>query len=165
MVHIGALRLLNILGKLTHLNSLTNRPVGRPPMHASEEDRKAYLAKYARERYVSVKKHRQKRVDHPSYSMWSNAKKRAKAQEVAFTIKLEDIPIPELCPLLQIPLVKGVGWYTDNSPTLDKIIPSLGYVPGNVQVISMRANRIKDNSSFQEFEKIYLAWKAQRDSL
>jgi hypothetical protein len=41
---------------------------------------------------------------------------------------------------------------TDNSPSLDKIIPSLGYVRGNVQVISQRANSIKRDATLAELE-------------
>jgi hypothetical protein len=46
-----------------------------------------------------------------------------------------------------------------NSPTIDRIDPRLGYVPGNVHVVSHRANRIKNNATLEEFEKICLNWK------
>ena len=43
----------------------------------------------------------------------------------------------------------------DNSPTLDRIVPELGYVPGNVAVISWKANRLKGNNTDPElFEKV-----------
>lgn len=44
----------------------------------------------------------------------------------------------------------GEGVRNDASPSLDKIIPSLGYVPGNVLVISWRANRIKCDATANE---------------
>ena len=43
---------------------------------------------------------------------------------------------------------------SDNSPTLDKFIPSKGYVKGNVQIISWRANNLKNDGSPEEWIKI-----------
>ena len=43
---------------------------------------------------------------------------------------------------------------SDNSPTLDKFIPSKGYVKGNVQIISWRANSLKSDGSPDEWIKI-----------
>jgi hypothetical protein len=36
------------------------------------------------------------------------------------------------------------------SPSLDRIIPDRGYVPGNVRVVSDRANRLKGKRSLSE---------------
>lgn len=139
--------------------------MGRPRKYSSDDERRKIYAQKFREKYVSKKRNSPNKTDHPSYEIWCNAKKRAREQEVEFTLDLDDIVIPEICPLLKIPLIKGIKVYTDNSPTLDKIMPSLGYVKGNTQVISMRANRIKNDSTFKEFEMIYLAWKSQRDNI
>ena len=84
------------------------------------------------------------------YRMFIEAKIRSKEQSVPFAIDIEDIVIPELCPLLGIKLVTDNDTLCDNSPTLDKLIPSKGYVKGNVLVISNRANRIKSNASIDE---------------
>lgn len=40
------------------------------------------------------------------------------------------------------------------SPSLDKIIPSLGYVPGNVRIISARANLLKNDATVDELRAI-----------
>jgi hypothetical protein len=42
----------------------------------------------------------------------------------------------------------------DNAPTLDRINNSCGYVPGNVAVISWRANRIKCDATPEELRRI-----------
>ena len=42
----------------------------------------------------------------------------------------------------------------EGSPTLDKTIPALGYVPGNIAVISWRANRLKNNGTLEELEAL-----------
>lgn len=38
----------------------------------------------------------------------------------------------------------------DASPSVDRINPHLGYVPGNVQVISYKANSMKRNCTMEE---------------
>ena len=42
----------------------------------------------------------------------------------------------------------------DNSPNLDRIFPKKGYVPGNVRVISQRANRIKSDATVEEMRAV-----------
>ena len=91
------------------------------------------------------------------YALYNWAQQRAKKKNLVFTITATDIPeVPNFCPILGIPLFrgKGAGGMTANSPTLDRIIPSLGYIPGNLQVISQRANVIKNDASFEEIEKV-----------
>ena len=79
---------------------------------------------------------------------------RAKRDKVPFSLSLGDVPeVPEFCPVLGIPLDLE-GGQKENSPSLDKIIPRLGYVPGNVQIISQRANRIKYDASAEELELV-----------
>jgi len=86
--------------------------------------------------------------------MLSAAKRRAKAKEMPFDIAREDITVPELCPVLGIPIIVGTRRWQDSSPTLDRINPALGYVKGNVEVISARANRIKNDASAAELELV-----------
>lgn len=86
--------------------------------------------------------------------MLRNARKRAKEFGVPFDLTKEDIVIPERCPLLGVKLRVADGQVDDNSPTLDRIIPWLGYVRGNVVVVSWRANRIKSDASAAELRQI-----------
>ena len=88
--------------------------------------------------------------------MVQKARSRAKAMGLPCSITKHDIAIPDLCPILGIPLFenKGGGHSGPNSPSLDKIIPSLGYVPGNVQVISHRANTAKNDLSPEELLRL-----------
>ena len=71
---------------------------------------------------------------------------------MAFNIEIEDVIIPEECPVLGIPLKVLSG--SDNSPTLDRVDNRLGYIRGNVAVISHRANTIKNSASIEELEKV-----------
>lgn len=76
------------------------------------------------------------------------AKSRAEKKGVPFTITVEDIEWVEVCPILEIPLsYSGDKW---NSPSLDKIDPTLGYVPGNVRVISQMANSMKAHATKEQ---------------
>jgi hypothetical protein len=74
---------------------------------------------------------------------------------IEFTIDFGDIEFPTHCPILGIELdyFTEDGW-SENSPSFDRLNPSLGYVKGNVIVISMRANRIKNNGTAEEHRKI-----------
>jgi hypothetical protein len=79
--------------------------------------------------------------------MVQRAKGRAKRKGIPFNLKPEDIVIPNTCPVLGIPLVRGIKIIHNGSPQLDRIIPQLGYVRGNVIVISKLANCIKQNAT------------------
>jgi hypothetical protein len=76
-------------------------------------------------------------------------------------IILKNLKIPTHCPMLDIELnylggnSQGDGFgRTDFSPSLDQIVPSKGYVLGNIQIISWRANRIKNDATPEELIKI-----------
>lgn len=86
--------------------------------------------------------------------MLSSARQRAKEKGLMFCIHYEDIKIPNLCPVLRIPLIPSLDGNSDNSPSLDRKVPYLGYTKGNVQVISMRANRIKADATSSELMAI-----------
>jgi hypothetical protein len=103
------------------------------------------------------------------YTIWNNANRRAKDTDVPFTITPQDvveIGIPEVCPVLGIPLEipsgDGFGQRTEHSPSLDKFIPSLGYIKGNIHIISWRANRLKNNGTPEDWIKI-AAWCQQEE--
>lgn len=93
-------------------------------------------------------------ADNRDYILWNAARQRAKRDGLPFTITREDVVIPDVCPILGIELEKlERGRMNPASPSLDKIDPSLGYVPGNVWVISWRANRMKCDASPEELLK------------
>jgi hypothetical protein len=98
-----------------------------------------------------------------AFPLWCDAKRRAKRFSVPFSIEVCDVIIPDICPLLGIKLVKGDDVASDASPSLDRIVPENGYVRGNVWGISYRANAIKRNATFTEFERIYMAWKSMEE--
>ena len=59
------------------------------------------------------------------------------------------------CVIFNKPLVFGVdGGKHTNSAHLDRLVPELGYVKGNVNFISGRANRIKYDATISELRVI-----------
>lgn len=104
--------------------------------------------------------------DNPAKSYMLAARKRARTLGVPFDLEECDIVFPEVCPILGIPITldktDGPRRRTDNTPSLDRRVPSKGYVKGNVCVISWRANRLKSDASLEELESLvnYLKNKA-----
>lgn len=82
--------------------------------------------------------------------MMNGAKHRSLIYDIPFNIDAEDIVLNKECPILKIPLTYGNNSATKSSPSLDRIIPELGYVKGNIQVISMLANTMKSNATKDE---------------
>lgn len=61
------------------------------------------------------------------------------------------------CPVLEIPLDKLADRTSEEAAELDRFIPDKGYVKGNVYFISRRVNRLKNNATVAELEKL-LEW-------
>jgi len=85
-----------------------------------------------------------------------NAKQRARRGDIPFDLTFEYLMsiTTDECPIFKTPFVwqqaKGKGNASNESPSLDKIIPELGYTRGNVAFISKRANKMKDDGTMQE---------------
>jgi hypothetical protein len=98
--------------------------------------------------------HRRKFVlNSPEKCMLAGAKNRCKTSGLEFNIDVSDIVIPIVCPILGIPIYKEVSDKTGpkyTSPSLDRIDNDKGYIKGNVQVVSNKANTMKGNSTPQE---------------
>ncbi len=92
-----------------------------------------------------------------AYQMLARAKNRALRLGLDFDLELSDIVIPEVCPLLGIPLIKGDGVIHDNSPSLDRKRASGGYTKDNIWVISHLANKVKNNTTSEVILQVGLA--------
>jgi hypothetical protein len=88
---------------------------------------------------------------------FQEAKSRAQNKNVPFNITLKYLRevAGDHCPVFGHKFVwgrskLGKGKTTGDSPSLDRIVPELGYVPGNVVFISHNANRIKNDATEKE---------------
>lgn len=86
--------------------------------------------------------------------MLTRIKSRCKLNNIPFNLDLDDIKIPEFCPVLGIKLNPRTlkATCSNESPSLDRIYPDKGYIKGNVRVISARANLLKSNATVEELE-------------
>lgn len=86
-------------------------------------------------------------------------KARCKLNGIPFNLEEKDVRIPEVCPVLGIKIsrsfsTKEAPVSRDDRPSLDRLVPSLGYVKGNVWVISGRANRLRNDATVTELRAI-----------
>lgn len=109
---------------------------------------------YRRHRPRLLLEQREYRLANLERDLWNKARRRASLNNLPFAIAVADIVIPDRCPVLGLDLVVGTNRHTDASPTLDRKDPVLGYVPGNVRVISFRANLLKNNGTADEHRRI-----------
>lgn len=76
-------------------------------------------------------------------------KSRSTKHGIEFNLTIEDIPdIPDLCPVFGVPMT---GRY---KPSIDRIDSTKGYVKGNVQIISLRANTLKNDATPEEIKML-----------
>lgn len=90
----------------------------------------------------------------------TSAKARAARRGLPFDLTLDDVQLPPVCPIFGTPFDIAPGVVSPNSPSVDRIDPSGGYVKGNVWVISHRANRIKSDATLEEFMQIARVWRS-----
>lgn len=81
-------------------------------------------------------------------------RQRAKKKELPFDLDIADIVVPQFCPVLGIQLHVNRGGVGNNSPSVDRIKNSQGYVKGNIRVISHRANRLKCDATVDELKLV-----------
>ena len=122
---------------------------------AGSSYRQSHLAQYAEYQ----RKSRRTRARH---HLVYDARARAKRDGIPCAITVEDIVWPTHCPAFGIELVyvKSNGKIRQTSATLDRRDNTLGYVPGNVFVLSHKANRLKSNATIAELEALLAYMKS-----
>jgi hypothetical protein len=94
----------------------------------------------------------------PSSSVWYK-----RAAGVYYSAKKQGLPLgfssaadlasyilsiaPDKCPVFGVAFAERGAGFSNWSPSIDKIDPKLGYIRGNIQIISMLANCMKRNAS------------------
>ena len=91
--------------------------------------------KYWKENKESINERRNsKKLKDPRKALLMSSKARAKSKNLEWELTLEDVTIPDLCPVLGIPLFPSKGLPGPNSPTLDRFDNTKGYTKTNTTV-------------------------------
>jgi hypothetical protein len=118
----------------------------------SEEKYKAYHNQYYQKRKSEISKERRSNIP----QRWiDRTKRRAKERGLEWNLSksfLRTLIVP-ICPILGIELCYTNLVLADNSPTIDRIDNTLGYIEGNIQVLSCLANRMKSNATPEQLLK------------
>jgi hypothetical protein len=83
-------------------------------------------------------------------NLFQLARHRALKKGIEFNIEISDIVIPDICPILGLPIKKAIDGNRDLSPSLDRIDNTKGYIKSNIQVISFKANAMKSTADKSE---------------
>lgn len=143
-------------GILKTLDCFYKRKAGKDGLQAKCKDCQRVTDRTARARWAKKnrsklnKAHKKWADQNPEYILWFHGKQRAKKKGVPFTITINDIVIPKFCSYLNTELVRVGKKHKANAPSIDEIITGKGYIPGNIQIISEKANRMKNNASIPE---------------
>jgi hypothetical protein len=121
----------------------------------SREYHQAYYKKNKKKINKQSKQYRENRKinDREGY-MLTQLRNHAKDRRKEFNLTIEDIVIPDICPILHIPIDRTAKGPHPNSPAIDRIDNSKGYLKGNVCIISAKANMLKSNLTIIQLERL-----------
>lgn len=108
-----------------------------------------YRRNLERNREIRREYSKKYREEFPERKLLRGAKDRARDRGLDLNIEVEDIIIPEICPILKTKF----EYNTPYAPSLDRINPEKGYIKGNVWVISRKANVMKNNAILAELKE------------
>lgn len=103
------------------------------------------------------------RINNPIKRLLQTARQRARAKHIPFDLVADDLQIPIFCPVLGMRLETGSGYQVDSSPSIDQIQPGAGYTKTNTQIISWRANKLKNNATIDELDAIVRYMRQHED--
>jgi predicted SprT family Zn-dependent metalloprotease len=96
---------------------------------------------------------KRRKIQPHNVRLYHQIKRRVRRTGRDFSILPEDIVIPQFCPILGVELD-----ITDpeRAPSIDRIDNSKGYIPGNIAVISHRANRMKSDNTLETLQRLLM---------
>ena len=108
---------------------------------------------YAENKETVDAKQLKRNRENPEKYLLTSCKSRAKRKGIDFELTEKDINIPEVCPVFGTPLeVRAESRAL--SASVDRIDPSKGYIPGNVAVMSYRANACKNDMTLEDCRRL-----------
>ena len=95
------------------------------------------------------------RENDPRYRLWNSSRINSHTKGIEHSISVEDVPLPTTCRYLGIVLnytkARERGRLRSyDAPSIDRINSLRGYVPGNIQVVSDLANRMKQDATIEQ---------------
>lgn len=93
-----------------------------------------------------------------------NAKRRARKNNIPFDLSSAYIYsiLVDKCPVFGTPFVfHGNKVLGPESPSIDRIVPEKGYVEGNIVVVSLKANQIKNAYGLDDIKRV-VAWMEEQ---
>jgi hypothetical protein len=94
------------------------------------------------------------RIKNPVRQRLQHIKARCSRRGVEFSLKEEDIVVPDVCPVFGFPIGNHYGPCHDQLFEIDRIKQDQGYHKGNVIVVSRLANRLKSNASVAQLRML-----------
>ena len=94
--------------------------------------------------------------------LYNRLKSSAKKRNIEFSLTVTDmyyIDYPLICPILNIPMKFNKGKVEDNSYSVDRIDNTSGYSLDNIQIISYKANILKNKASLEDLKMLYNFFK------
>jgi len=121
-------------------------------------------AEYKRKIGGSYPNHKKNHLQDYRKGLVRAAKHRAKLKNLPFNITWRDFELIDVCPVLGIAIFSE-SLDNPNAPSIDRFIPELGYVKGNVFIISRRANVLKGDANIEEMKLILKYMQNGNDGL
>lgn len=117
------------------------------------EYQKEYIKRHYQENKEYYKQKNKNRISRLTreQKLFEGIRYRAKKNKIPFDLEPEDIIIPHSCPVFNTPFDTSLYY----RPSIDRINPELGYIKGNIAVISYRANWLKNNSTLEEIKQLH----------
>lgn len=110
-----------------------------------------YVTKHV---WMSPEVHHRDRISTVVMNCKRNAKKGGFPFDLSTDFLISIWPEDGCCPVFGIPMQWGAATGLNCSPSLDKIDPKGGYIRGNVAWISLKANRMKQDSTPEDLLKL-----------
>ena len=123
-------------------------------MRSSRELDREYSARWRKANPIKLKEYRRRAYDKDRATanrqyLWT-IEQRAKRKNLEFDLKKDDLNIPDICPILGIKIKFGKEHPQGSSPSVDRIDNGKGYTKENIQVISNKANSMKQDATPEE---------------
>ena len=120
-------------------------------MKTRYEYNKTYREKHKdRLKIVKAEYDKKYNAENKDKKVLNGIKQRAKDNNLDFDLTLDDINNFSVCPVFGFVLERSKGKPAFNSPSVDRIDPTKGYTKDNIQILSNKANTMKQDATKEE---------------